>query len=287
MEETALRTDRDSWDRGVGRPGIHASAPLLRWLTVSLVALTIGAFLIATPGGLLSKARMIGYAVCHQIPSHSFTLAGRQLPLCARCTGTFLGALVGLLSHALLLRRGRAAQFPPPAILAVLIAFTLAWAADGANSYLSLVGGPSLYAPRNSLRLTTGALNGLTISALLYPVLNLGLWRAPADQPTLRNLPDLGASLLLELSLVAVILTGWDRLLYPVALLSTAGVLTLLTGVNTIIALIVLGRENSVETWLQALWPIGIGLAVTLVQLGAISLIRYGLTGTLGPLPGL
>lgn len=287
MEETALRTDRDSWDRGVGRPGIHASAPLLRWLTVSLMALTIGAFLIATPGGLLSRADMVGYAVCHQIPSHSFTLAGRPLPLCARCTGTFLGALVGLLSHALLLRRGRAVQFPPPAVLVVLIAFTLAWASDGVNSYLTMVGGPSLYTPTNSLRLATGALNGLTISALVYPLLNLGLWRTPTDQPALRHLRDLAAALLIQLSLIAIILTRWDLLLYPVALLSTAGVLTLLTSINTIIALILLGRENSVDTWRQALWPLAIGLTLSLLQIGAMSLLRYALTGTLGPLPGL
>lgn len=31
---------------------------------------------------------------CHQIPERSFFIAGRQFPLCARCTGIFTGILL-------------------------------------------------------------------------------------------------------------------------------------------------------------------------------------------------
>lgn len=282
MEETAAGIEGSSQDRILRHPGADAfPSPLLRWVTASLLVVAIGAFLMATPSGVLRKADMVGYAVCHQIGSHSFTLAGRQLPLCARCTGTFLGALVGLFGQAFVLRRGKAAEFPRPSVLVVLTIFVIAWAADGVNSYSALAGGPHLYTPRNSLRLTTGALNGLTVSALVYPVVNMALWRTPRDEPTFRNLADIGVCLLMELLLILVVLSGWDVLLYPVALTSAAGVLTLLTSVNSVIALIALRRENSVDTWSQALWPVAIGLVVSLVQIGAISLVRYSLTGTL------
>ena len=132
-------------------------------------------FLIATPGGLLTKANMIGYAVCHRIESHSFTIAGRQLPLCARCSGTFIGALTGFFGQAVVLRRRRTAEFPPPLIIVILVGLTLLWATDGFNSYMTLLNGPHLYEPQNWLRLTTGALNGLTMSALVYPVFNKGI----------------------------------------------------------------------------------------------------------------
>ncbi|MGD2178455.1 MAG: DUF2085 domain-containing protein, partial [Anaerolineae bacterium] len=234
-----------------GESRFRGSASRLRWLTAILLPLAVTLFLIATPNGLLSKADMVGYAVCHQIKSHSFTIAGHQLPLCARCTGTFLGALVGLFGQAVALRRRRAAAFPPAPILAILIGFTVSWMADGLNSYLTLIGVPPFYEPRNALRLTTGALNGLTMSALIYPVFNISVWRCPADEPALRSLPDLGVLLLLEAVLIGVVLSHWDFLLYPLAVLSAVSVLTLLTSVNTAIALILMRRDNCIGNWRQ------------------------------------
>ena len=245
------------------------------------------AFALATPPGLLSKADMVAYAVCHQIESHSFVIAGTQLPLCARCTGTFLGALVGLFGQGFVLRRRRAAAFPPPGVLTILVGFTILWAADGLNSYLALIGGPHAYEPANALRLITGALNGLTMSALVYVVVNVSLWRFPREEPNIRGWRDLALLLLLESGLVGVVLSRQRFLLYPLALLSAAAVLTLLTSVNTVIAVILLGRENSVESAREALLPIAVGLLLCLVQIALIDLLRYRLTGTLQGIPSL
>jgi uncharacterized membrane protein len=33
--------------------------------------------------------------ICHQIPERSFFVFGHQLPVCARCTGIYTGALIG------------------------------------------------------------------------------------------------------------------------------------------------------------------------------------------------
>jgi uncharacterized membrane protein len=260
----------------------------LPWLVVTLAAVASLCFFLATPDGLLSKADMVGYAVCHRIESHSFTIAGRQLPLCARCSGTFIGALTGFFGQAVVLRRRRAAEFPPFLILAILAGFTLLWAADGLNSYLTLFSnGPYLYAPQNWLRLTTGALNGLTMSALVYPVLNFTLWRRPAPERTIRNLRDLGVLLLLEAGMVGLVLSQWPPLLYPLALLSALGVLALLTSVNSMLVLMILRRENVVDSWRAGLVPFLAGLTVSLIQVGVIDVIRYALTGTLSGIPPL
>jgi hypothetical protein len=194
----------------------------------------------------------------------------------------FLGALVGFFGQAVVLRRPRAGRLPPPLIIVVLVGFVLLWASDGLNSYLTFF--PyrlNLYEPRNWLRLSTGALNGLTMSALVYPVFNFTLWREPTSQRAVSNLLDLGILLLLEAGAVGLVLTGWAFLLYPMALLSALGVLGLLTSVNTMLFVMIVRRENTVGSWREAIVPLLAGATVALIQVGAIDLIRYAITGTL------
>ena len=42
----------------------------------------------------------IGGLLCHQLPERSFYFHGAQLPVCARCTGLYLGAAVTALMSA-------------------------------------------------------------------------------------------------------------------------------------------------------------------------------------------
>src|SRR5512136_1841670 len=70
---------------------------ILKIFFILLVSSSLLAWLELTPPGLLGKMDAIGYAVCHQIPGRSFFLSERQLPLCARCSGMYLGACIGLL----------------------------------------------------------------------------------------------------------------------------------------------------------------------------------------------
>jgi uncharacterized membrane protein len=294
------------------------------WLVIVPALAATLTFLIVAPDGLLTKADLVGYAVCHRIERHSLAIAGRQLPLCARCSGTFLGALVGFFGQAVVLRRRRTAEFPPPVIIVILACFMLLWATDGLNSYLAdLVHGPHLYKPQNWLRMTTGALNGLTMSALVYPVFNFTLWRRPAPTRAIRNLRDLGVLVLLEACLVgsvfitsdeaikactdslALLPAQWSLLLqactsmldlvsalgpfvlYPLALLSALGVLTLLTSVNSMLILMIIRRENTVDTWRAALPPLLAGFTVSLILVSVIDVARYALTGTLIGIPPL
>lgn len=37
------------------------------------------------------------YSGCHQMPSRSFNIKGYQFPVCARCTGVFIGNLIAIL----------------------------------------------------------------------------------------------------------------------------------------------------------------------------------------------
>ena len=77
--------------------------------------------------------------------------------------------MLGLVAM-LLRRRHRASRLPPSRSCWCSWAFIGLWGFDGLNSYLTFFpGAPHLYEPRNWLRLTTGLLNGLALSALILP----------------------------------------------------------------------------------------------------------------------
>jgi uncharacterized membrane protein len=245
-------------------------------------ALVVAAWLMLTPGGLLGKADAIGYAVCHRIDIRSFHLGSRALPLCARCSGMYLGALVGMAGLTGLgrLRHGR---FPHPTLLAMFGLFAAAWAIDGVNSYLTLIpGAPHAYEPNNTLRLITGTLMGLTLGMLVFTGFNQNAWRDWKDEPVLRSLPEVGLLLLLGAVVVALVLTENPLVLYPLALLSAAGVLVLLGMVYGVVVLLVLRRENRAQSWGGLALPLVAGVALAILQIGLLDLARYTLTGTWG-----
>jgi uncharacterized membrane protein len=239
-------------------------------------------YLLAPPHGLLDKADHAAYAVCHRIPERSFVLAGRPLPLCARCSGTYLAAAAGLIVLAALGKR-RAARFPAPAILVVFGIFLLAWAIDGFNSILTLIPGlPYLYEPNNLLRLVTGALEGLAIAAVVLPLANLTLWANPEPQRSVGSWRDLARLLVAAAAVIALVSSEWPPLLYPLALLSELAILALVGLVNAMFVLILLRREGRATRPREALMPLLLGLALAVLELSTIGLARAALTERLG-----
>ncbi len=176
----------------------------------------------------------------------------------------------------------------PTHIIIILFGFTALWALDGLNSFVTdLTPLAGVYQPHNWLLLLTGTLNGLMMASMLYPIAMQTFWREHHPQRALRDFRDLGLLLLLGLAAVVLVLLNWYPILYLAALLSSAGVLVMLTLVNTIILLILTQRENRAESWRDMLLPLLGGLALSVALVGAIGLVRYALTGTLSSLPGL
>jgi uncharacterized membrane protein len=58
--------------------------------------------------GFAAGVYAVGHFVCHQLPARSFHLWGAQLPVCARCTGIYVGAAVTAM--VLSLSRGLSAE---------------------------------------------------------------------------------------------------------------------------------------------------------------------------------
>lgn len=256
--------------------------PLVDWLLLAGGLTVITAVLVLSPGGLLDKADHIGYAVCHQIPLRSYFFDGRKLPLCARCSGQYLGALFGL-AFLLLMRRSRAGLLPPKGVLGVLAVFLALWAFDGFNSYLTLFPGlPHLYEPKNILRVTTGAMQGVALIALVWPFFNVTLWAETRQQRSIASLREVAALLLIIAAIVALVHSEIAGLLYPLALLSVAGTLLMLTLVNTMLVTLALRRASLARSWRHIVPLLVGGLALATIEILVIDLVRAWLTAKLG-----
>lgn len=270
--------------------GSQAVAPrrviAVKVAVIVMFVLAAGAYLYVTPPGLLDKIDALGYAVCHRIDSHSYFIAGRQLPLCARCTGIFQSAAITLIA-LIAAGRGRCSAFPPRRVIAVLALFMLAMGIDGLNSYLGFFHGllPQAYTPANWLRLATGTLDGVVMAALTLPLFSFTFWREPDPRPAIRSLRELAGLALLAALGGGLVLTGLPALLVPLAVLGTAGEVALLAAVNTTIVLLLTRQENRVTGLHTAVWPLLAGLAVTLAMIAGIDAVRFALTGTWGGLP--
>ena len=255
----------------------------VRCLGAVLPALIILAVLFAPPWSILEKAHLVGFGICHQIPEHSFQPGGTSLPLCARCSGTFLGALLAFAS-VWAMGRGRASKLPPVGVLVALVSFFLFWALDGLNSFASTLPGlPNLYAPSNDLRMISGTLNGLTLGIFVHVVANMTLWRHPDPRPNVPSLRALAAILVVAVALIFVASSEWAPALYPLTILSAVAVLLVLTVLNGLIIALALRRENTLvglrsDALPFLLWGGVFGIA----QVAAIGLVRVWLTSKLG-----
>jgi uncharacterized membrane protein len=253
----------------------------LRRIAVVICALIVAGYVLYPLLAPLEKADLIGYSICHRIPNRSFHYGGRQLPLCARCTGTYLGIVIGFVALAVL-RRWRAGEMLRTGWIVLMVSFIGIMGVDGLNSYLSLFPSmPHLYEPQNWLRALTGSLNGIALTMIVWPVFNFTLWKRPQPARPFRNGWELAGILLVDLGVVTIVQAEPAWLLYPMALLSAGGVLWMLALVNTMILLILFRLDSQAETWRDAVPPLLGGLTVTLLELTAIGTLRYLLTGTM------
>lgn len=258
---------------------ISVASRVSRRAVYLLVGLLFLGWLINTPPGLLGKADAVGYAVCHRIDLRSFHLGERQLPLCARCSGMYLAAVLGILYQAV--RTPRHAGMPGRGVIALLVVFACAFALDGLNSYLRLFPGvPTLYEPQNWLRLLTGTGLGLVMAAILLPAFNQTAWRQPTAASAF---PSLGAFLpLVGLAglMNILVLTENPLLLYPLALISAAGVLLLLTLVYAMVWMLITKKENRFNSIKALTFYLAVGFGTAILQVILLDAARYLLTGS-------
>lgn len=256
--------------------------PWSRLAVPASALILLGIWARLTPEGVLGKADAIGYAVCHRIDARSFHLGDRPLPLCSRCTGMYLGAAASLIGFQAFGRQG-AGKYPSGKMRIGLGIFVAAFLLDSVNSMAQLYPGlPHLYLPRNEVRLATGLLGGIALGTYVYAAFQQTVWKVWRSEPALRGGRDLAILLGVAGVLFVAVTSENPLVLYPLAIASGLSVLGLLTIVFGVLTLTLTRRENQMTLWRGLTLPLAGGLALALVQIGALDLIRYALTGTWG-----
>ena len=263
-----------------------------KYLVIIAALLVLIDWLLNTPPGLFGKADAIGYAVCHRIGERSFHIGSLQLPLCARCSGMYLGAVTGLVFQSII--GWKRLKIPHWSILALLVVFVAAFGIDGSNSYLYLLKQvspgilpniPNLYMPNNTLRLLTGSGMGLGIAVMLFPAFNQTVWKDGEEKQAIPGWKAFGLLLGIQVIFDLLVLTESPIVLYPLALFSSLGVWLLLTMVYGMVWVLIMGQDNQF-TKLKQLWlALLAGLTIAMIQTAAIDALRFWLTGMWGAFP--
>lgn len=274
-------------------PSLTLKQQQWRLLGIALAGLLlIGLYATSDPAHLSSDYTLFGLdfmgaAVCHRIPARSFLIVGRSMPLCARCSGMYLGVMV-VVMFVLGAGRNKNSQFPPLSVLVVLLGFMAIMGVDGINSYSHFFPNlPHLYPPQNWLRLVTGIGTGLAMGCLIVPALNQTLWQQSTFQPILASLSELVGLLILGAGAILLVLSNQPAILYVLAYMSIAGILFVLTAINTIFYLILRQQDGKLQHSRQAILPLTIGFLLALGELTLASSLRWIVIGTLTGIPGL
>lgn len=263
------------------------------WALLALGAAYVLAIagLVFLPGAtLIERLRALDGGICAQLPAHSFFPGGQQLPLCSRNTGIYTGFALGFLT---LLGTGRirASRLPGRWVALALIALVGLMAVDGFNSLFLDLGLPHLYQPQNPLRLLTGLGAGVAMVSFIAPATNSLLWRVDDARPSFRSFGQLAVvAPLLPLAFLAVSSqTGW--LLYPIAILSTLGLVMALTLVNLVFLVSLTPLMGRFTRWRQVLPVFSIGVALAVIELLALFQIKmvalHALASQLAPVAPL
>jgi membrane-associated HD superfamily phosphohydrolase len=121
---------------------------------------------------------------------------------------------------------------------------------------------------------------GLAIAILLYPAFNASVWRLIDPRPAMNSFRSFTILILIAISLDLLVLRENPIILYPLSIISAAGVVILLTLVYTMMLIMIFKAENRYNQFSHMIYAMIGGLTVALIQIGLLDFVRYLFTGT-------
>lgn len=110
----------------------------------------------------------IGYAICHQLPERSFFVYDNSFPLCARCTGIYIGMFIAFLFYFFTkIIKNKKPILPPPLWVNIFsVSFILLMAFQAISSIFID------YPWDKEIRFITGILFGFSLPWYLFITIN-------------------------------------------------------------------------------------------------------------------
>ena len=145
---------------------VLAAAAAVLW-ALSLLGTAYAASLANSAAHMLAAAVYgFGSVICHQKGERSFHLFAEQLPVCARCTGLYVGAAVVAVPYLFRIRRPWSAALPGSAhvrwlLLAASLPAVLSIAWEWGTGEV----------PSNAVRAMTGAIAGGAVARVILDAL--------------------------------------------------------------------------------------------------------------------
>lgn len=265
------------------RPSLATPPTSMRWtaLGVAIGLVALGAFLLV-PGSIASKTHLALHGICAQRPSHSLHLGGSVLPLDARMTGLYLGAVA---TGVWLIAAGRVrnTKMPSRAVLAIAATFIVVLAGDGFNALAVDLGLPHAYEPSNTPRLLTGVLGGTTLGIVLIHLVAATMWaRGDRQKAVVERPAELVPPLSIAGAIGLLVLSELPILYAPLAI----GLLLAALGIFAVMGMIILGLVTN-RGWTcvsyRDLGPLVCGgLIMGIIVIGALAWIRVLAESQLG-----
>lgn len=209
---------------------------------------------------------VLGFGLCHQLPERSFIYGGVQFPVCARCTGIYVGIIVTLIILFVLYRGAQRTGVPG---IPFFIGAAIAVGAMGFDGFASYLG---YYETTNFVRVLTGIMFGSGMAPVIYSLLVESLAKHRSTDRILNSARDV-MYWILSIPLGLAVVYGLSLILGFLAA-GFQGLLIITT--FWLIALVLVGLVprymHSVESWrdLKAplLWALPIGCAIILLCAG-------------------
>jgi uncharacterized membrane protein len=249
---------------------------------LALVAAALILLFVSAPWGLEEKAHAVLHGLCAQTPSHSFVLGDRRLPFDARMTGIY-GGFLGALIPLVIWRRHRAGGAPPWGVTGLVGAGVTAMAIDGVNSLLRDIGHWHPYAPRNELRLLTGAATGIAIAVIICFLCAITLWRRPdLTTPVLRGKSDLWLLWIAQIPFALLVLTGGSVAYPPAVALLVISALLVVSSLALVTIVILRGLDYTFVNDSDLASVAAVALLAGATAISGLAAVRYVLEWRLG-----
>jgi hypothetical protein len=118
----------------------------------------------------------------------------------------------------------------------------------------------------------------------VFPVINGALWHDShtRDERVIKSFRELLPFLIGAVVIILIVLWQHPLLLYPLAILSTLGIMLMLGIVNTMFVLIITRREGYARTWGDIILPVTMGLAISFLMIAGMDWFRATLSSAVG-----